>query len=298
MRQRLQDVLRSLADAVRGGDGEVEALMALIQDPAQRAILDRVTAVMSLVEARSKYDMDGVGPDVVPTVHPAQALRPAPQGPRTARPRDAPAARAGAKDEAVRRRPVSSSARSSTSSAWRAQPLWEGPANLPRIEKLTAPALWVERVLGHQPSPPDPDGRPAARRRGRADSGPKEACARRRAAGAGRVQRGADSVALAAALAFEARDAGVPRGRRDRRPRPAARFRGAGREDRRAAARPPLDPVLVLRVSVGTDGGPEGAARLPLTPRRSGRRGGEGHDARIALGHALDDQAETVLRGS
>ena len=33
LRERLQDVLRSLADAVRGGDGEAEGLMALIQDP-------------------------------------------------------------------------------------------------------------------------------------------------------------------------------------------------------------------------------------------------------------------------
>ena len=68
LRERLQDVLRSLGDAVRGGDGESEGLMALIQDPAQRAVLDRVTAVMSLVEGHAEYVMDGVGPDVVPTV--------------------------------------------------------------------------------------------------------------------------------------------------------------------------------------------------------------------------------------
>ena len=69
--------------------------MALIKDPAQRAVLDRVTAVMSLVEGHAEYVMDGVGPDVVPTVRtPAQAVRPAAQGPRPARPRPAPAARA------------------------------------------------------------------------------------------------------------------------------------------------------------------------------------------------------------
>ena len=98
LRERLQDVLRSLVDAVRGGDGESEGLMALIQDPAQRAVLDRVTAVMSLVEGHAEYVMDGVGPDVVPSVtHPAQAVRPAPQGPRPARPRAAPAARASSR---------------------------------------------------------------------------------------------------------------------------------------------------------------------------------------------------------
>ena len=26
--------------------------------------------------------------------------------------------------------------------------VWEGPANLPRLEELTAPAQWVERVFG------------------------------------------------------------------------------------------------------------------------------------------------------
>jgi uncharacterized protein (DUF2342 family) len=31
--------------------------------------------------------------------------------------------------------------------------VWEGPANLPRIEELTAPALWVERVHGRPAIP-------------------------------------------------------------------------------------------------------------------------------------------------
>ena len=85
--------------------------MALIRDPRQREVLDRVTAVMSLVEGHAEYVMDGVGPDVVPDgAHAAQAVRPAPQGPRPARPRAAPAARARAEDEAVRRRAAPSSA--------------------------------------------------------------------------------------------------------------------------------------------------------------------------------------------
>ena len=42
--------------------------MALVRDPAQREVLDRVTAVMSLVEGHAEFVMDGVGPDVVPSV--------------------------------------------------------------------------------------------------------------------------------------------------------------------------------------------------------------------------------------
>src|SRR3712207_1807596 len=50
LRERLQEVLRSVMDAVRGtepGD-EPEGLMALVRDPRQREVLDRVTAVTSL----------------------------------------------------------------------------------------------------------------------------------------------------------------------------------------------------------------------------------------------------------
>src|SRR3712207_5149958 len=67
LRERLGEVLRGLGDAVRGVDGESEGLLALIRDPRQREILDRVTAVMSLVEGHAEFVMDGVGPDAVPS---------------------------------------------------------------------------------------------------------------------------------------------------------------------------------------------------------------------------------------
>ena len=97
LRERLQDVLRSLADAVRGGDGESEGLMALVRDPAQRAVLDRVTAVMSLVEGHAEYVMDGVGPDVVPSVRRCASGSPSAARAGPARPRAAPAARASSR---------------------------------------------------------------------------------------------------------------------------------------------------------------------------------------------------------
>src|SRR3712207_3977187 len=58
LRDRLRDVLRSVLDAARGADGGDDAgLMALVQDPAQRVVLDRVTAVMSLVEGHAEFVM-------------------------------------------------------------------------------------------------------------------------------------------------------------------------------------------------------------------------------------------------
>ena len=106
---------------------------------------------------------------------------------------------------------------------------------------------------------------------------------------------GADSVALASALAFEARHAGVrvggvtvdhglQPGSAQRAARTAALLRDLG-----------LDPVLVLTVEVAGPGGPEGAARDARYAALAGAARELG--ARVALGHTLDDQAETVLLG-
>jgi coenzyme F420 biosynthesis associated uncharacterized protein len=63
---RLRSAAAAVAGAVRGGDGE--SLMEAMQTPAQRALLDKLTAVMTLVEGHGDYVMDAVGPRVVPSV--------------------------------------------------------------------------------------------------------------------------------------------------------------------------------------------------------------------------------------
>ncbi|MBG6214527.1 MAG: tRNA lysidine(34) synthetase TilS [Cryobacterium sp.] len=108
---------------------------------------------------------------------------------------------------------------------------------------------------------------------------------------------GADSLALAAATAFEAGRAGiragavivdhnVQNGSADIAASAAVTARQLG-----------LDPVLVLSVMVDSDGtGPEAAARTHRYAafnealEQTGARG-------VLLGHTLDDQAETVLLG-
>jgi coenzyme F420 biosynthesis associated uncharacterized protein len=57
--KRLGDVLR--------GDEDV-SLLELFSSARQREVLDRVTAVMSLLEGHADVVMDGVGPEVIPTV--------------------------------------------------------------------------------------------------------------------------------------------------------------------------------------------------------------------------------------
>ncbi|MFB8417920.1 zinc-dependent metalloprotease [Streptomyces albidoflavus] len=49
-------------------DADGRSLVDLVQTPAQREILARVTAVMSLLEGHADYVMDGVGPQIVPSV--------------------------------------------------------------------------------------------------------------------------------------------------------------------------------------------------------------------------------------
>jgi coenzyme F420 biosynthesis associated uncharacterized protein len=63
---RLRGALGSVSDIVRGRSDL--SLLELVQTPEQRAVLDRVTGLMSLLEGHADVVMDGVGPDVVPTV--------------------------------------------------------------------------------------------------------------------------------------------------------------------------------------------------------------------------------------
>ncbi len=107
---------------------------------------------------------------------------------------------------------------------------------------------------------------------------------------------GADSLALAAATAFEAPRAGiragavvVDHGLQEGSDAVAAR----AADQARALA---LDPVRVVRVEVGADGGPEAAAREARHAALHAQARELGASA-VLLAHTLDDQAETVLLG-
>ncbi|MFF4208497.1 zinc-dependent metalloprotease [Streptomyces sp. NPDC001796] len=68
--ERIREAVQSLAggrpEGEEGDDGH--SLVELVQTPAQREILGRLTAVMSLLEGHADFVMDGVGPEVVPSV--------------------------------------------------------------------------------------------------------------------------------------------------------------------------------------------------------------------------------------
>ena len=108
---------------------------------------------------------------------------------------------------------------------------------------------------------------------------------------------GPDSLALAAATAFEARrlptltagavivDHGLQDGSADVAARVAETARHLG-----------LDPIITTRVVVGTVGGPEAAARDARYAVLADTAAETGADL-VLLGHTLDDQAESVLLG-
>lgn len=106
---------------------------------------------------------------------------------------------------------------------------------------------------------------------------------------------GADSLALAAAAAFEGSKAGwlvgavvVDHGLQPASATIAAEVAGVLREVG-------CDPVDVVAVSVASRGGPEAAAREARYAALT--RAAERLEAPVMLGHTLNDQAETVLLG-
>ncbi len=107
---------------------------------------------------------------------------------------------------------------------------------------------------------------------------------------------GPDSLALAAAAAFEGRRAGRRIGAIvvDHGMQPgSAEIAGRAAESATSLG---LEPVLVRRVRVDGVGGPEGAARAARYAAFEAALAETGA-ARVLLGHTLDDQAETVLLG-
>ena len=107
---------------------------------------------------------------------------------------------------------------------------------------------------------------------------------------------GPDSLALAAAVAFEASRAGMRAGAVivDHGLQP-----GSADVAARAAQQATelgLSPVLVRTVTVGSDGGPEAAARTARYAALA-EAAAEVSASAVLLGHTLDDQAETVLLG-
>jgi coenzyme F420 biosynthesis associated uncharacterized protein len=131
-------------DATDSGGSLIEA----VQTPAQREILDRITAMMSLLEGHADYVMDGVGPSVIPSVG---VIREKFQRRR----------KEARKVEQVLRRLLGIDAKMrqyrdgerfvrvavDRAGMHGFNQVWERPENLPTRDEISDPAAWVDRVV-------------------------------------------------------------------------------------------------------------------------------------------------------
>ncbi|HEY1917116.1 MAG TPA: zinc-dependent metalloprotease [Streptosporangiaceae bacterium] len=144
--KRVRAAADAVAGAVRGTD-ESESLIEAIQTPQQRAILDRLTCVMTLVEGHGDYVMDAVGPQVVPSVEQIRERFNARRG------------TAGRTERAIRRilgidlkmkqyAQGSKFVRTIVDESGMAvfNKVWGGPQTLPTMDELSDPQAWLDRV--------------------------------------------------------------------------------------------------------------------------------------------------------
>ncbi|MDX6308040.1 MAG: hypothetical protein QOI06_1086 [Nocardioidaceae bacterium] len=130
------------------GDEDV-SLLDILQTPEQRAIIERLTAVMSLLEGHADVVMDGVGPEVVPSVERIRTVF------------NARRAGAGPLDQLIRKllgfdaklrqyRDGAVFVRGAVDKVGMAgfNAVWAEPANLPDKDEIADPARWVTRVHG------------------------------------------------------------------------------------------------------------------------------------------------------
>ena len=124
-------------------------MLDLLQTPEQREVLERLTAVMSLLEGHADVVMDGVGPRVVATVQDIRTKF------------DARRAGAGPLDQMIRKllgfdaklrqyRDGAVFVRGALDKVGMAgfNAVWAEPGNLPTRDEIADPGLWVTRVHG------------------------------------------------------------------------------------------------------------------------------------------------------
>lgn len=152
MAERLRRGLSALADAVRNPESR-SSVLDLVQTSAQRHVLDRLTALMTLLEGHAEFVMDGVGPKVVPSVDEIRA--------KFNRRREA-----GNPLERVLRKLLGVEVKLRQYAEGRKfvhgvvervgmegfNRVWRSPLTVPRLDELTDPDAWVNRVVGSVPS--------------------------------------------------------------------------------------------------------------------------------------------------
>jgi coenzyme F420 biosynthesis associated uncharacterized protein len=151
------DSIRSAVAAVRSREGT--SFLEAMQTPEQRAVLDRMQALMSLLEGHADQVMDAVGPQVVPSV--AEIRRSFEARRDGGSPLDRFVRRLLGLDLKLQQyRQGGAFVRKIVDEVGvdRFNQVWTSPDTLPTRSEITDPAAWMRRVLDSGASLPGPAG--------------------------------------------------------------------------------------------------------------------------------------------
>jgi coenzyme F420 biosynthesis associated uncharacterized protein len=150
--ERIRRGVATLSDALRDPDSR-SSVLDIVQTPAQKAVLDRLTALMTVLEGHAEFVMDGVGPEVIPTVEAIRA--------KFNRRREG----GNPLEKAIRRllgievkmRQYAEGRKFVHGVVERVgmdgfNKVFDSPLTLPRLDELGDPDAWVTRVHGPQPA--------------------------------------------------------------------------------------------------------------------------------------------------
>ncbi|KPM53053.1 coenzyme F420 biosynthesis-associated protein [Frankia sp. CcI49] len=150
---RVRAAVTALRSAVRDHGPDAPSVVEALQTPAQRAVLDRLQALMTLLEGHADQVMDAVGPLVVPTVADIRAKF------DNRRSGGSPIDRflrrllgLDLKMQQYRQGGAFVRAVVADAGVEGFNHVWQSPQTLPTRSELADPGAWMLRVLGTRPS--------------------------------------------------------------------------------------------------------------------------------------------------
>jgi coenzyme F420 biosynthesis associated uncharacterized protein len=150
--ERLRRGVATLSDALRDPDSR-SSVLDIVQTPAQKAVLDRLTALMTLLEGHAEFVMDGVGPEVIPSVESIRAKfnqRRESGNPLEKAIRRLLGIEVKMRQYAEGRKFVHGVVERVGMTGF--NKIFSSPLTLPRLDELGDPDAWVARVHGPQPA--------------------------------------------------------------------------------------------------------------------------------------------------
>jgi len=144
--ERVRDAVTILTDSLRDSDSD-SSVVDLVTSPEQREAMERLTAMMTLLEGHADYVMDSVGEDVIPDVAKLRTKldrRRLNAGPLQRLVRRLIGMDAKLKQYVQGRAFVAAIV--SEVGIERFNGIWESPETLPTMDEILEPEAWIRRV--------------------------------------------------------------------------------------------------------------------------------------------------------